>query len=519
MRVVFRTDASVQIGTGHLMRCLTLARELRKRGAQIEFLCRLHEGHQLDLVKGNDGFAAEGLPLSAGTPRQGDLHHSAWLGSSWEEDAALTSRHLGKGGKAAWLVVDHYALDRRWESALRGSAERIFVIDDLADRAHDCDALLDQNLYPSLETRYDHLAPLACHAMQGPRFALLRDEFRAARPSRPRATSAPRRVLVFFGGADPTNETAKALDALESLGEGGPEADVVVGGANPHHRAIESRCAANGRFTYHFQSRNMAALMASADLAIGAGGTATWERCSVGLPTLCVTIADNQRAVAEAAAERGLIEYLGHHDKIGAGDLAEAMRRAAADPARLATMAGRAVALVDGLGTSRTADFMMGDITRGGLALRRAAVDDAELFHRWANDPDVRRNSFNPAAIPWEGHLAWFKSKLADPSAALFILEREGRPAGQIRFDLEGDTAEIDFSVDPAQRGRGLGRELLLRGMDRFQARAGRSMVFRGTVKQSNPASAKAFLASGFAQEETRKVKGEECLIFSKRAA
>jgi UDP-2,4-diacetamido-2,4,6-trideoxy-beta-L-altropyranose hydrolase len=286
MRAAFRLDASAALGSGHLARCLVLAEELRLRGCESLFLCRDLPGNGLDLIS-LAGYPAIDLP-----PDGDDLPACA---------------HALKD-PVDWLVVDHYQIDRRWESAMRPRARRILVLDDLANRPHDCDLLLDPNLLPHAETRYANLLPPACPQLLGPAYALLRPEFREATP--PSRLHRPlRRLLVSFGGSDPDNLTARALREIAPLRL---HADVVLGAANPHLDDVRRLCDdSNGRWTLHVQTRRMARLMADADLALGAGGGTHWERCRMGLPALVVAAADNQIPSSRELDARGACRYLG----------------------------------------------------------------------------------------------------------------------------------------------------------------------------------------------------------------
>src|ERR1700730_3224255 len=223
MTVAFRADASLSLGTGHVMRCLTLATALRERKAAVSFVCRLHDGHLCELIEAR-GFPVHRLTVSTEASTMGAfLSHAAWLGSSWRDDAQQTRAAIEvRGGEVDLLAVDHYSLDERWESVLRGSARRVFVMDDLADRAHDCDVLLDQNLHDSPESRYAGLVKDTARVFVGPRYALLRPEFddftvRAR-------NQGVRRLLVYFGGADPTNEPLKVVFALRAFARDAPDA-------------------------------------------------------------------------------------------------------------------------------------------------------------------------------------------------------------------------------------------------------------------------------------------------------
>ena len=153
LKVAFRCDASIQIGSGHVMRCLTLANELHDKGVEITFVCREHPGHLFDFIE-TSKHCLMSLPLPTSLA-VGKLAHAQWLGVTQEEDARQSIEALKIIGHVDWLVVDHYALDVEWETAMRVGTEHIMVIDDLADRKHDCDVLLDQNYYDGLEGRYE----------------------------------------------------------------------------------------------------------------------------------------------------------------------------------------------------------------------------------------------------------------------------------------------------------------------------------------------------------------------------
>ena len=270
--VAFRVDATAQIGTGHFRRCLTLAEALQQRGAQIRFVSRGLPDHLRDMLTARDmDFAPLSEAVTSAAP--GDLAHSIWLGTSQAQDASDSAAVLA-GREWDWLVVDHYALDARWESAMRNTAAKIMAIDDLADRQHDCDALLDQNYYRDMQTRYDGKVSEYCRMLLGPRYALLREEFRELRAQLKPRTGDVRRMLLFFGGVDAGNYTGLAIEALSGLVIKGVEVDVVIGAQHPLRTEIEQACATHG-YVCHVQTSRMAELMAAADFAIGAGGSAT----------------------------------------------------------------------------------------------------------------------------------------------------------------------------------------------------------------------------------------------------
>ncbi len=319
MKVAIRVDSSIAIGSGHLMRCLTLAKRMRKeKNAEVHFISRDLEGNLHGKIK-DAGFPLHVLPRHSFNENLKD--YNAWLTVPQEVDAAETKDVLRGLGKVDRLVVDSYALDITWEQEMRTFADDIFVIDDLANRVHDCDILLDQNFYLDMKTRYVGLVPEDCKLLLGPRHALLREEFDEARKHLRKRDGIIRNILVFYGGSDLTNETMKALRALQVFREAQPEitVDVIVGGSNPHQAEIRAFCNASDVrdwITYRCQVNNMADYMARADFSLGAGGSTTWERCFLELPAIVTVVAENQVKIAEDCAEAGYITYLGRAEMI-----------------------------------------------------------------------------------------------------------------------------------------------------------------------------------------------------------
>lgn len=368
MRVAFRADASQAIGSGHVMRCLALADALRGRGASVQFVCRQHAGNLSDLIEGR-GYSVARLPAPDAVPptldpaRQG-LAYAEWLGATWTDDARQTVQAVAADGTVDWMVVDHYGIDAAWESCARSTARRVLVIDDLADRRHDCDILVDQNLHDDPLPRYAGLVPASCVRLLGPAYALLRPEFAAARRVLRRRSGEVRRVLVSFGGVDATNETAKAVAALLMMRGPRIDVDVVVGAGNPHWADIEAACIRHEQLHFLFQPDSMARLMAVADLAIGASGVTTWERCCVGLPAIVVAVAANQVPIAEALARRGACLYLGESSVVSVQDVRAAVGACVSAPAQLRQMSAVGLDLTTGDGPDRVCEQML-DRRRG----------------------------------------------------------------------------------------------------------------------------------------------------------
>lgn len=313
MRFVFRADASVQIGTGHVMRCLTLADELVRQGHECRFVCREHKGHLGDLIA-DKGYDFTLLPSQS----DNELNHrdrgadncAYWLGVPWQEDARQTLDAL-KAWQPSWLVVDHYTLDAQWESYVRNALPgmRLMAIDDLADRPHQVNVLLDQNLGRKPED-YRDLVPEHCRRLIGPRHALLRLEFAESRRSslQRRQQGGPvRRLLVSLGGVDKDNVTGQVLDAVSRIDlPENMEITVVMGASAPWLEEVRRRAKQMACETEVVVNvTDMAQRMAEADLAIGAAGSTSWERCCLGLPTIVLVLAENQRAIAQALDREG----------------------------------------------------------------------------------------------------------------------------------------------------------------------------------------------------------------------
>ena len=347
MSVLIRVDASATIGTGHVMRCLTLAERLRERGSVVRFVCREHEGNLCDLVE-THGFDVCRLPRPTNDPVATNAcpDYRMWLGVPEDADARQTLDSLHRHSEAVdWLVVDHYALGARWETRFRAFARHIFAIDDIANRAHSCELLLDQNLNDSPEARYRGLVPDSCDLMLGPTYALLRKEFAAA-ASVPRSRDGRiERILIFFGGTDASGETLKSCRAVAAAAGAHAVVDVIIGRTNDQRDAIVDFCQADPRFEAHLYVTNMAEMMRKADLAIGASGATAWERTFMGLPTLTIAVAQNQIAGAEALGASGAAKYLGTHDEVRARDISAALEELRADPGALLAMERKCAAV------------------------------------------------------------------------------------------------------------------------------------------------------------------------------
>jgi UDP-2,4-diacetamido-2,4,6-trideoxy-beta-L-altropyranose hydrolase len=496
--VVVRTDASLTIGRGHVMRSLTLADALREHGAVVSFVCREHDGHLCNLIEERSFTVSRLSAPKPGMQAKGTLAHAAWLGATWQEDAEQTSAAIEfMGKKLDWLVVDHYAIDSRWESALRTSAERIMVIDDLADRVHDCDLLLDQNLVAQMDIRYAGKVPAACSLLLGPEYALLQPAYGELRDRTPPREGPIRRIFIFFSGADSDNLMGRALAAFLQLNRTDIVVDAVINAAGPHTAEIRRQAAGHGNVHLHSGLPSLAPLMMAADLAIGAGGATSWERLCLGLPALVVTLSENQRPIAAELHQRGLIRWLGNRDEVDEPTIAKALdellRRDLDENWSL-----RCRGAVDGSGVDRVCAALT--VTESTLLrVRLARLEDEALLLRWANDPSTRANAFSPEPIPAASHRVWFQKRLRNPDGCrLYIIETtDGIALGQVRFERQDHTWKVDYSLAQVFRGRGLGRRILEAALLKLRGDMPGASV-TGQVKCGNHPSRKVFESLGF---------------------
>ncbi len=510
--ILFRCDASLAIGSGHVMRCRTLARELQRRGASITFLCRRQAGDLIALLEQEfQVLALPELPLALCEGLAGRELYGAWLGCRQIHDAddCLTALASAGGGSADWLVVDHYGLDASWEAqllnALAGgkATPKLLAIDDLADRPHQADLLLDQNFFGACcDQRYQGLVPSHCRQLLGPHYALLGPEYAQLHPLVPVRTDV-RRVLVFFGGVDPDNLTGRTIEALTDPTLAHLAVDVVLGRQSPHRQAVADLVAQRPFTTLHGPLPSLAGLIARADLAIGAGGATTWERACLKLPSLVVAIAENQRPFAEALHQAGHLQLLGEAATVSGAQISSALLPWVADPHQHDSGCD----LTDGMGTSRLALAMLGP--KQAISLRPADASDEALLLRWANDPQVRASSFSPDLITPSDHHSWLHQGLADPSRLHLIATAEdGCPIGQIRFDRESlptqdgsDEATVDLSLDRCARGFGLAADLVRLGLQVMEQTWGPDIEAVAEVLTTNAASNACFSRAGFVRD------------------
>lgn len=354
--VAIRADASYDIGTGHVMRCLALAEGLRNSGSKPIFLSRNLPGNISNKVR-ESGFQLIELPpppdSSARLSRRKNSTVADWLGVSWEQDVRDCQAALA-GVDVDAYCVDHYALDRRWEEKMGHDRSFMIVLDDLADRLHQCHLLLDANLGRKKED-YVSLVDNGTSLLIGPDYALLRPEFAMwrKRSKERRIDGALNSVVVSMGGADKANVTGRIISAFAGMNFG-PEfkLTVILGQSSPYVKQVRKMLE-----NLDFQSSlkvnvsDMAATMSENDLAIGGVGGTAWERCCLALPSLLVVMAENQRAGAEALADVGAGILLGYDADFETEFKAAITKMQIRDNLRL--MSTAAASIADGKGVER----------------------------------------------------------------------------------------------------------------------------------------------------------------------
>lgn len=477
MRIAIRADASAAVGSGHVMRCGSLADALRENGHAIDFVSR-------------------GLPVHLADDLRRRGHGLLALASGPVTEAEDAAESLRRAGTPDWWVIDHYALGQPWEDAVRRGSVRLLAIDDIG-RPHDTDLLLDQNLQGTPDDRYADRVPPHCTRLLGPRYALLRAEFAQARSTVAPRDGRVRRLLVFLGGMDADNVTERVLLAVRAARLPDIGVDIVVGAGHPALERLQALACKLPNARCHVQTTRMVDLMAQADLAVGAGGTATWERCALGVPTLALCIADNQRDLLDASSRAGIVYVPDSSDQGNPATLAMHLRALVGNTALRRWLSRNAYECVDGNGARRVAAAMHA----GGIVTRRAVATDCDALHAWRNDPRVRGVSRNTGEIDLAAHRRWFDRVLTSPHQCLLVGEQAGEPVGVVRFDIDGDAAEVSIYLVPQAMGRGHGGPLLLAAEDWLRREQPAVATLRAHVREDNPPSQRLFESTGYARQ------------------
>jgi UDP-2,4-diacetamido-2,4,6-trideoxy-beta-L-altropyranose hydrolase len=478
---VFRTDASFEIGSGHVVRCLSLADGLLRQGWRCIFACHPDTLQAVPILE-NSG-------------------HCIWkLNATAHDDPAFLISQFPTGCNL--LVVDHYELGENFESACRPWAEKILVIDDLANRRHDADILLDQTLGRN-EADYAGLVDEKCLILCGSSYALVRSEFRDGRLKAlaKRQGAKLKQILVNLGGSD-QHTLIETVQAGIDLVDERLVVDLVLNNLEPEMETIRLRAKySHHKIILHPGFTSIVELMAKADLAIGAAGGSAWERCCLGLPSLIVIIADNQRNVASSLTEIGAAGLLGDADVVSAIDVQNAVEALMGNSSDFARMGRSAALTVDGLGVARVCLAVSPSVTKnGGIVRLRAVVEaDCEQLFKWQTAPGTRRYSRNSAAPSWAEHQEWFTRRLKNTDGAFNIILCDETAVGVFRLDLvtkdfkTPNMYEISILIAPERQSTGIGSIALVQGRKMLP-----TANFIAHIHEQNSASRAIFCKNGY---------------------
>lgn len=473
--LLIRADANASIGTGHLMRCLALAQAWQDVGGHAIFAMAMEAPALEARLK------SEEMDIIRLSQRPGSTEDAI-------QTAGLAQRNIG----ASWIVVDGYHFGADYQRIIKGSGLRLLFIDDNGHAEHYyADIILNQNIHAH-EDLYANREPYT-RLLLGTRYVLLRREFTRWREWKREIPNVARKVLVTLGGSDPDNKTLEVVRALQQMKVEDLEVVVVVGAGYSHCAELQSAISGSP-FSIRLQSNvaNMPELIAWADMAIAAGGTTSWELAFMGLPSLILALADNQKPVAEWLDAKKVAIRLGSYGRLS-DQMAQAIQRLFAASTR-EQMSRRGRDLVDGKGCNR----VLRQLKSASLKLRPVREGDCKLLWEWANDPDVRIASFSSDPISWEQHVEWFNVKISDPNCIIYIaLNDQDVPLGQVRYDIANREAVISITVDRQFRSQGYGSAIIKSACENLFTRSDVHTI-HAYIKSSNEASVRAFVKAGF---------------------
>lgn len=486
---VFRVDAADFMGTGHLRRCISLAKALTNSGGQCTFVAR-DWGIALSVILGDFSNSLILLPTNDGADSN---NYASWVGTSLEEDATQFCQALGDT-RVDWVIVDHYGIGESWHRWVREQKGcLIAAIDDLANRPLHCDIVIDQNWHIDHDYKYRQVNVAGARILGGPRYAMLDPIY--ANAAKWHAKAEVETIGVFLGGADAIDAMSPTLDMIDQTGFQG-QVKFVLGTSNPATSALRRRAVQNDQISLLQNLPNLADFFASCDLQIGAGGSATWERCCIGAPTLALVCADNQREILYAMASAGYQWGAELDDRPLQQEL---LRLALTDRHARADMSARCQRLVDGSGAERIAKILTAG-PRPSISVRAASMMDAECMYLWRNDVRVREVSRDHGEIAFLDHQRWLESALLDADRHILVGESaNGMPVGIVRFDaLEEKRFEVSIYLDPECVGSGIGGALLREAENKLVERIKSPVDIVAFTMSGNKVSERLFENSGY---------------------
>lgn len=500
MNLIIRSDASVEIGTGHIMRCLALAQAWQERGGQAIFV-----------------FANQSAALETRLLLEGMQVVCLSVESGSTEDAKQTI-DFTLTFNAQWVVVDGYQFGSEYQKIIKNSGLNLLFIDDYGHaEIYSADLVLNQNISAQSEW-YQYRSPYT-QLLLGERYTLLRKEFTAWRGYQKQITDNVENILITLGGSDPNNITALILEAFQLVKIPSLHLTVVIGGSNPHHESLE--CLAR-KCTHAIRLlkdvADMPQLIAEADIAIAAGGSTNWELAMLGVPSLIFVLAENQIEIAQTLHEKGIVISLGYAQEAQQEEFLFQFESLCCDRQKREKMSQAGQALIDGEGCDR----VLMRLQESPLRLRPVSHQDCKLIWQWSNEPTTRKASFQTASISWEDHTQWFQQKLQDSDCYFWIaVNKQEQPIGQIRLEaVSSQVAQISISVDTEYRQNGLGSHLLTLAVQAFLSQT-QFLSISAWIKSDNLGSCRMFEKVDFIKIGSEYREGELAVHyqFSRREA
>lgn len=354
MKVVFRVDSGQHMGIGHVMRCLTLGEYLKNEGFEVFFITKNNLGFIQDQIK-------EIFPLyiiDGGVDRVFSLEekddYSHWLGEDWALDLEKTNNILTEISNVDLVVVDHYNLDAKYESGL--NAYHVMVIDDLMNRQHRCSILLDQNITADQDKYKSFSKKADAQLLLGPAYALLREEFTDGHQKVVIKSGDIKKILIFFGAFDPNGDCLKIIQSLNPEVLRKFEFTLILNSTHGSYLELSKIIQEYNNIRILTFVENFAQLMLETDLFIGAGGTTSWERASLGVATALVAVSDNQIPNCEELAKKNICHYLGLSRSINLYKWQHFFNVIIPNASLWYNYRKNSYQLVDGLGTKRVAE-------------------------------------------------------------------------------------------------------------------------------------------------------------------
>ena len=517
MKVTFRVDASLKMGTGHVVRCLTLAQILKENGANVEFICRKHEGSLIGKIRSSE-FIVHELEAFEETEVDTRLAHSHWLGATQQQDTDDCIDIL-KAEKLDWLIVDHYALDEQWQKRLKPYYEKLMVIDDLADRKHQCDILLDQTFGRQQED-YSELTPKDCQLLLSSKYALLRPEFSKWRSYSLERRSKPefKQLLLNMGGVDVDNVTEKVLDELKISNLSNElKITIVMGGSAPHLESVKLKASTlSCKTEVKVDVGNMAEIMANADIAIGAAGSTTWERCCLGLPTIQFVIAKNQLFSAETLAHHNIVKL--------AKEIKETIYLLESSFEWMKSVGSAALEICDGMGSYKVFNKMtdyriileeFGEVNLCNYI--NLNENDKILALSMRNHPEIKKWMHNQDSIPNVTHCEFVKSLENKIDRRYYLVKQNSIIIGSINFSEINLYNSVEFGIytNPFLQLKGAGR-LLESAASQYAFIELNVKIIKLEVFSDNERAIHFYNKCGFELIDTKKVNHKNIMYMEK---